>query len=113
MASLFTKILNGEIPGQFVHKDEVCFAIKDIQPEGPVHVLIIPRKEIKSIDDTSVEDQLILGHLLVVAGQIARQLGVSENGYRLVASTGAHACQSVPHLHIHLIGGRQMTWPPG
>lgn len=113
MASLFTKIANGEIPGKIIHQDDLCFAIQDISPQAPAHFLLIPRKELKSIDEGKPEDQQLLGHLLLTAGQIARQHGLSANGYRLVINTGNHGGQTVSHLHIHILGGRQMSWPPG
>jgi histidine triad (HIT) family protein len=113
MASLFTKIIEGEIKGTVLYKDDVCAAILDIKPEAPKHILIIPRKEIASTDAAKPEDKAILGHCLLVAAEIARQQGISETGYRLVINTGNHAGQTVSHLHIHLLGGRQLDWPPG
>jgi histidine triad (HIT) family protein len=113
MASLFTKIINGEIPGKIIHQDEQCFAIADIQPEAPKHFLIIPRKEIRSLDTATPEDEPVLGHLLVTAAEIARQQGIHQDGYRVVINTNKHAGQTVFHLHVHLLGGRQMSWPPG
>lgn len=113
MASLFTKIARGEIPGHIVHQDDLCFAIRDIQPQGPLHLLIIPRKEIVSIAAVSAEDQATLGHLMMVASQLAKEHGVAETGFRLVINTGADGGQTVPHLHVHLIAGRPLHWPPG
>lgn len=113
MASLFTKIANGEIPGELLHQDDVCFALRDIHPQAPHHVLVIPRKEIRSVDQTSPEDRAILGHVLFTAGALAKKLGLSEGGYRLVINAGDDGGQTVPHLHVHLLGGRQLTWPPG
>jgi histidine triad (HIT) family protein len=112
MASLFTKIINGEIPGEIVHRDDLCIAIKDIHPVAPHHYLIIPIKEIKSIADAEDSDKEILGHLLLVARDLAKRL-FPNKGYRLVTNIGEEAGQSVFHLHIHLLGGREMHWPPG
>lgn len=113
MPSLFTKILNGEIKGHIVHQDEHCFAIPDIQPQAPIHLLVIPKKEIASISAAEPSDQQVLGHLLLTAKKLAQENGLSEDGYRLVINNGPDAGQSVDHLHIHLIGGRPMSWPPG
>ena len=113
MASLFTKIINREIKADIVHEDEVCFAIRDIKPQAPHHLLVIPRKEIRTVDKASTDDAQILGHVLIVAGQLARKLGLTEDGYRLVINAGEHAGQSVPHLHVHLLAGRAFAWPPG
>lgn len=113
MASIFTKILNGEIPGKFLHKDEHCAAIADIQPQAPKHILIFPRKEIRSVATASMDDQKILGHMLLVAAKVAREQGLEEGGYRLVINTGKLGGQTVDHIHIHVLGGRQMQWPPG
>lgn len=113
MASLFTKILNGEINGTIVHQDEHCFAIKDIQPQAPIHLLVIPKKEIRSVADASAEDKLVLGHLLFVAAEIARAQGFAEDGFRIAINTNGHGGQTVPHLHVHVLGGRQLSWPPG
>lgn len=111
--SIFKKIINKEIPAKIVYEDEICLAFHDVDPQAPVHVLLIPKKEIRSLADTSAADKEILGHMMVTAGEIAKQLGVAEDGFRLVANTNANACQTVFHLHFHIIGGRQMTWPPG
>lgn len=113
MASIFTKIINGEIKGTIVYQDEQCAVLVDIQPQAPKHFLIVPKKEIPSIAEASTHDQQVLGHLLLVAAKIARDQGISENGYRLVINTNSDGGQTVSHLHIHLLGGRQMTWPPG
>ena len=113
MASLFTKIINGEIKADIVHQDEICFAIRDINPQAPHHLLVIPRKEIRAVDKASADDRLILGHVLVTAGDLARKLRVSDDGYRLVINAGDHAGQTVPHLHVHVLAGRPLKWPPG
>ena len=113
MASLFTKIINGDISGEIVHQDEWCVALKDIHPQAPKHYLIVPRKEITSIASAEDSDKELLGHLLLVARDLAKKLNLDTNGYRLVTNIGEHGGQSVPHLHIHLLGGREMKWPPG
>ena len=111
-ASLFTKIKNGEIPGNIVFQDDICFAIEDINPQAPIHLLIIPHKEIKKVSDASEEDKDILGHLLFISKSIAQQYNLNNN-YRLVINNGAEAGQSVFHIHVHLLGGRGLNWPPG
>ena len=111
-ASLFTNIKNGEIPGQIVFEDDVCFAIEDINPQAPVHILIIPHKEIKKVSDASEEDKNILGHLLFTSKVIANRYDL-DNNYRLIVNNGAKAGQSVFHVHVHLLGGRDLNWPPG
>jgi len=113
MSTIFNKIIDKEIPVDIVYEDELCLAFKDIDPKAPVHILIIPKKEIPSMNDVSENDKELLGHLFVKASQIAKDLGISETGYRLVANTNKEGGQEVYHLHVHLLGGRQMTWPPG
>lgn len=113
MASLFTKIINGEIPGEVVFHDDLCAAIKDIHPQAPHHYLIVPRKEIQSIATAENSDKELLGHLLLVARNLAKDLNLDQKGYRLVTNIGDFGGQSVPHLHVHLLGGREMQWPPG
>lgn len=110
--NIFRKILDKQIPAQIVYEDEHCLAFHDIGPKAPVHVLIIPRKEIRTHEEIQPEDAPLLGHLHLVAAQLARKLGLSE-GYRLVINCKDRGGQSVPHLHLHLLGGRDMTWPPG
>ena len=110
--TLFTRIIEGEIPGDFVHRDEQCVVIRDIDPKAPVHLLVIPVKPLVGIQGAAAEDQLLLGHLMLIARQVAEKEGVGE-GYRLVVNAGEDAGQSVPHLHVHVLGGRPMTWPPG
>lgn len=111
MASLFTKIINRELPAEFVYEDDLCVAIKDIQPTAPIHLLIIPKKEVRSIADASKEDQNLLGHLILVARKIAEQLNVADHGFRLVINTNADAGQTVFHLHMHFIAGQTLPWP--
>ena len=110
--TLFSKIIDGEIPGDFVHQDDLCVVIRDVNPQTPVHLLIIPRKPIPRIGEAGEEDAALLGHLLLVARETAKTLGL-EDGFRIVINNGAHGGESVPHLHVHLLGGRQLNWPPG
>ncbi len=113
MSTIFAQIINREISADIVYEDEFCLAFKDINPQAPVHVLLIPKKEIVSMATVQSEDQTVLGHLMVKASEIASTLGLSEDGYRLVVNTNGDAGQSVFHLHIHILGGRKLTWPPG
>lgn len=110
--SIFTKIKNKEIGGTIVYEDDQCFAIEDINPQAPIHILIIPHKEIAKISDTSPEDKDLLGHLLHVSKKIADKYDLDDN-YRLIINNGAGAGQSVFHIHVHLMGGRSLDWPPG
>jgi histidine triad (HIT) family protein len=110
---LFCQIIAGEIPTEFVHEDELCVAIRDINPQAPTHVLIIPREHMESLNDASHRDESLLGHLLRVGARIANDEGHAETGYRLVINTEAGAGQSIFHLHTHLLGGRSLNWPPG
>jgi len=110
--SIFTKIKNKEIPGNVIYEDDKCFALEDINPQAPVHVLIVPHKEIIKISDSTSEDKELLGHLLLVSKTIAQKFEL-ENNYRLIINNGAGAGQSVFHLHVHLLGGRSLDWPPG
>ena len=110
--TLFQKIADREIPANFEHEDDLCFAIRDIQPQARVHVLIIPKKPIPRVSEASIEDQSLLGHLMLVAGQIAKNLEL-EAGFRIIINNGPHGGEAIPHLHVHLLGGRQMAWPPG
>ena len=110
---LFCKIVDGEIPADFVHQDEQCVVIQDINPQAPMHVLVIPRDHVESLDDASQKDEALLGHLLRVGARVANDSGHGESGYRSVINTGAGAGQSVFHLHVHVLAGRSMNWPPG
>ncbi|MBV9209506.1 MAG: histidine triad nucleotide-binding protein [Acidobacteria bacterium] len=110
---IFCQIIEGTIPASVAHRDERSLAIDDINPQAPVHVLIIPQEHIESLDEAGQRDEALLGHLLRVAARIANERGLSETGYRTVINTGAGAGQSVFHLHVHLLGGRALTWPPG
>jgi histidine triad (HIT) family protein len=110
---LFCRIIKGEIPGDFVHQDERCVVIRDINPQAPTHMLVIPREHMESLDEAGAGDELLLGHLLRVGARVANQAGLEETGYRCVINTGAGAGQSVFHIHVHVLGGRRMNWPPG
>ncbi|MDC1082085.1 histidine triad nucleotide-binding protein [Gammaproteobacteria bacterium] len=111
-ATLFEKIIDREIPADILYEDELSIVIKDISPQAPTHLLIIPKKVIPKLSDATDEDQNILGHLMLVAGKIAEQLELDET-FRLVVNNGAKAGQSVFHLHLHLLSGRSLNWPPG
>ncbi len=110
--TLFERIMAREIPALIEHEDEHCIVIHDIQPQAPVHLLIIPRRAIPRLAEAATGDQAGLGHLLLVAGALARKLRL-ERGFRLVVNNGPDALESVPHLHLHLLAGRPMSWPPG
>ena len=110
---LFCRILKGEIPGELLHQDERCIVLRDINPQAPTHVLVLPREHIESLDDASQRDEGLLGHLLRVGARMANDLGHGETGYRTVINTGAGVGQSVFHLHLHVLAGRAMSWPPG
>ena len=111
--TLFEKIIAREIPADIVYEDDLVLAFRDIKPQAPVHVLIVPKRPIPRLADAKPEDHQVLGHLLLKAAEIAARLGVKETGYRLAINNGPNAGESVPHLHCHLLGGRPMTWPPG
>lgn len=111
--TIFARILRGEIPADIVYEDEHVVAFRDINPQAPVHVLIIPRKPIVSVADAGPEDAALLGRLMLAGAQVASDLGIAQDGYRLVTNIGRDGGQSVFHLHLHLLGGRSMTWPPG
>jgi histidine triad (HIT) family protein len=113
MDCLFCRIIAGEIPADIVHTDDRSIAFRDINPQAPTHILVVPREHIESLDEATQRDEATLGHLLRVSARVANQEGLSESGYRTVANTGAGAGQSVFHLHLHVLGGRQMNWPPG
>lgn len=111
--TLFEKIIAREIPAEIVFEDDLVVAFRDIQPQAPVHILIVPRKPLARIGAASDGDQALLGHLLLRAPEVARRAGVAESGYRLVINNGRDGGESVPHLHCHLLGGRPLHWPPG
>jgi histidine triad (HIT) family protein len=110
---LFCRIIAGEVSGDFVHQDERCVVVRDVNPQAPTHVLVIPREHLDSLDDASQRDESLLGHLLRIAARVANEEGHGESGYRTVINTGGGAGQSVFHLHVHLLAGRPMNWPPG
>ena len=111
--TLFEKIIAGEIPSEKVYEDDLVYAFRDINPQSHVKILIIPRKPIPRIAEAEPDDHQVLGHLLLKAREVADAEGLAENGYRLVFNNGSDAGETVPHLHLHILGGRQMAWPPG
>ncbi len=111
--TLFQKIADKEIPAAIVYEDELCVAFRDIAPAAPVHVLLVPRKPLPSIAAAMDEDAALLSHLMLKVSEIARAEGIAEAGFRTVINTGDNGGQTVPHLHIHIIGGRSLQWPPG
>lgn len=110
--NIFQRIIDREIPAQIVYEDDRCLAFRDVAPQAPTHVLVIPKRPIASLNDLADDDAALAGHLLVVVRQLARELGLT-GGYRVVANCGLDAGQSVDHLHFHLLGGRDLSWPPG
>ncbi len=110
--NIFARIIDREIPADILYEDEHCLAFKDINPQAPIHVLLVPKKEIPSIDSIEAEDQTLMGHLWLTVREVAHQLGL-ETGYRVVVNCGRQAGQDVPQLHFHILGGRGMRWPPG
>jgi histidine triad (HIT) family protein len=110
--TIFKRIIDREIPADIVYEDDVCMAFRDVNPQAPVHVLVIPKKEIAGVHDVSEADEALVGHLFVVIAKIAAQLGLQQ-GYRVVVNSGPDAGQAVMHLHLHVLGGRRLTWPPG
>lgn len=113
MSTIFKKIIDKEIPADIVHEDEQCIAFRDIDPKAPTHIILIPKKEIPSMAEIDGNDKGLIGHLYLIASKIAKDEGVSDSGYRLVVNTNKEGGQEVYHLHVHLLGGRQMNWPPG
>ncbi len=112
MKTIFQRIIDREIPSKIEHEDDRCVVLHDIQPQAPVHLLIVPKKLIPRVGEASAEDATVLGHLLLTAGAMAKKLDLPR-GFRIVINNGPDACESVPHLHVHLLAKRQMTWPPG
>jgi len=110
--TIFSKIIRREIPVDIVYEDDLALAFKDVNPQAPVHILVIPKKPIVKLADAESQDQALLGHLLLTAQRVAAEAGLN-NGYRVVINNGADGGQSVYHLHLHILGGRQMDWPPG
>ena len=111
--TIFKRIIDRTIPADIVYEDAQCLAFKDVNPQAPVHLLIIPKKEIKSIDDIHDEDQSLMGHLQIVIRNLAREFALTEEGYRVICNCGQGAGQTVFHLHYHLLAGRPLQWPPG
>jgi histidine triad (HIT) family protein len=111
--TIFGKIIRREIPANIVYEDDLCLAFTDVNPQAPTHILIIPKKPIPKLSDAAPEDKELLGHLLLTVKQVAEQAGLAENGYRVVINTGTDGGQTVFHLHLHLLGGRGLAWPPG
>ena len=111
--TLFEKIIARQIPADIVYEDDLVLAFRDINPQAPTHVLIIPRKPIPRIAEATAADEKLLGHLLLKAAEVAAKLGLKEGGYRLVFNNGRDAGEAVPHLHLHILGGRALGWPPG
>ena len=112
MSTIFKKIIDKEIPAKIVYEDDRCLAFHDVSPQAPTHVLVIPKKEIASLDDLTEADEALVGHLYSVIRKVAAELGLA-NGYRVVVNCGRDGGQSVDHLHFHVLGGRQLKWPPG
>ncbi len=112
MSTIFEKIISGEIPADIVHQDKLCLVIRDIDPQAPCHLLVIPKKVIPRIGNAVDNDQSTLGHLLLIAAKVAESENLSS-GYRIVINNGSDGGETVPHLHVHVLGGRQMKWPPG
>ncbi len=110
--TVFDKIIRREIPAQIVYEDNLCLAFQDINPQAPVHILVIPKKLIPQLSDAESQDHALLGHLLLTAKRVAAEVGL-ENGYRIVINNGPDGGQTVYHLHLHILGGRQLKWPPG
>lgn len=108
MATIFSKIIAGEIPGDIVYRDELVTAFRDINPQAPTHILIVPNKEIATVNDVTAEDEVRLGRLFIAAKKIAEQEGIAEDGYRLIVNCGKHGHQDVFHIHMHLVGGRPL-----
>lgn len=111
--TIFQRIADKEIPAEIVYEDADCLAFRDVSPQAPTHVLLIPRKAIPSLQDLSEADTKLLSHLWLLVPKLAEQLGIAESGYRVVVNCGAEGGQTVDHLHLHILGGRYMTWPPG
>jgi histidine triad (HIT) family protein len=113
MPTLFEKIANREIPADIIYEDDICLCFHDIQPQAPVHLLIVPKKPIARVAEAIEDDENILGHLLLTARKVAEQEGFSKTGFRTVINNGPDGGEAVPHLHLHILAGRKLTWPPG
>jgi histidine triad (HIT) family protein len=110
--TIFSKIIRKEIPADIIYEDDLALAFRDITPQAPVHILVIPKKPLPQLDAAESDDHALMGHLLLTVKRVAKQEGL-ENGYRVVINNGADGGQTVNHLHLHILGGRQMQWPPG
>ncbi len=113
MPTLFEKICAGEIPADIVYQDEQCVCFRDISPQAPTHLLLVPRKPIARLAEAAADDASLLGHMMLAVGKIARELGIEESGFRLAINNGPDAGEAVPHLHMHILAGRKLEWPPG
>lgn len=113
MDCIFCKIANGEIPSEIIFEDDDCVAFNDLNPQGPVHFLVVPKKHIGSLAEMTEDDEALFGHMLTVISILANEKGLNEKGYRVVNNCGPDGGQTVDHIHFHVIGGRAMTWPPG
>ena len=113
MSTIFSKIINKEIPADILYENDKVLAFRDINPQAPVHFLVIPKKEIKTINDINEEDKSLIGELFIVAKEIAKKEGISEKGYRTIFNCNEHGAQTIYHVHLHVLGGRQLIWPPG
>ena len=111
--TIFSKIIRREIPADIVYEDEQALAFRDVSPQAPTHILVIPKEPLASVADAREQDAALLGHLMIVARKVAFDEGILEGGFRLVVNTGKDGGQTVPHLHIHILGGRPLSWPPG
>ncbi len=113
MSTIFSKIIAREIPARIAYEDDRCLAFHDVAPQAPVHILVIPKKEIARVGATTTADEALLGHLIYIAQSVAKAEGLHDSGFRLVINNGRDGGESVPHLHVHVLGGRAMSWPPG
>ena len=113
MSTIFSRIIAREIPARIAYEDDLCLAFHDVNPQAPVHILVIPKQEIPRVASATVADEPLLGHLIQVAQTIAQQEGLHESGFRIVINNGRDGGETVPHLHLHLLGGRPLQWPPG
>ena len=113
MITIFTKIINKEIPADILYEDDDILAFRDINPQAPIHFLVIPKKEIRTLNDIEEDDKDLIGKLFIIAKELAKSEGISEEGYRTIFNCNEHGAQTVYHIHLHVLGGRQMTWPPG
>ncbi len=113
MSTIFSKIIAREIPARIIYEDDRCLAFHDVAPRAPVHLLVIPKKEIPRLAAAGAEDKALLGHLLFTAREVAKKEGIGDSGFRIVINNGPDGGETVPHLHVHVLGGRHLAWPPG